>query len=383
MVVKSKERMIDIVSTICVIVRWCAWCAPRNWFSRTIQIYVVINLSQSIADAPIFKALIGCGIVVWTQQMRPFHTSCSNEAMRTRLQSSASWPQQVTMPSPSGHGTFAASDQEDDKEETMPQGRNASTHHKNPIHTNKAGLPKHIQKQLLQDIKNSGGIGDTSSLKCICDSKPDIYGDPSSEKWKQVRSKVRHWKTLSSTEYYQLVATLGVRLPATLQRTPEQLTPTLTQSSSESFATSPNSLSPQSLSFESPSLSMHPPSTAKTPHAHPESLSSSAPSSTETPPSYLITTMEQGSVNLDDGTFGGCLAHLPLIHLLCLFQSISPLTLTSIIRNETFYSWWCLLLMLKMSKATFTMAMKFWRPVTSVTLQSMPTRQISSTSMRC
>ena len=180
--------------------------------------------------------------MVRTQQMHPFHTSCGNEAMRTRLWSLASQPQQVTMPSPSGHGTFAASDQEDYKEEKMPQGRNASTSHKNLIHTNKASLLKHIQKQLLQDIKNSGGIGDTLSLKCTCDSKPDIYGDPSSEKQKQVQSKVRHWKMLGSTEYYQLVATLGVRLPATLQRTPEQLTPTLTQSSS--FVTLPDSLLP-------------------------------------------------------------------------------------------------------------------------------------------
>jgi hypothetical protein len=89
--------------------------------------------------------------------------------------------------------------------------------------TNAAGLPLHVQKSLLQDIEESGGLGLASfgltsscsakafALKNICNRRSDIYGVVGSERRRQVQNKVSRWKCLEQADYYLLLANLGVR----------------------------------------------------------------------------------------------------------------------------------------------------------------------------
>jgi hypothetical protein len=125
---------------------------------------------------------------------------------------------------------------------------------------NIASLPNHLQTQLLQDIENAGGIKDSlSTLKRICDNKEDIYGPPLSELCKKVQERVRYWQAFPEDEYYHLVATLGIQLQGTPQRTPDKVDSTLIQSSPESYATSNRTLLLESLFPESSSLTVLPP----------------------------------------------------------------------------------------------------------------------------
>ena len=92
-----------------------------------------------------------------------------------------------------------------------------------PSRTNAAGLPLHVQKSLLQDIEESGGLGlvgcgptSTSSakafcLKRICNRRSNIYGEVGSERRRQVQNKVTRWKCLEQADYFLLLADLGVR----------------------------------------------------------------------------------------------------------------------------------------------------------------------------
>lgn len=103
------------------------------------------------------------------------------------------------------------------------------------------GVPRNVQKQLLQDIEGTGGgisaffFNDTGvyALKHLCDGREDIYGLPSSNQRRQIQNKVSRWKSLSEDKYYQLLAEYGVQPAVDPPQLPRQqaAAPTTTRTS--------------------------------------------------------------------------------------------------------------------------------------------------------
>jgi hypothetical protein len=86
----------------------------------------------------------------------------------------------------------------------------------NPARTNTKGLPLNLQKQLLQDIEASGGIGDGHGtpfkLLSICNRRSELYGEAGKGGLRRkVQNKVQAWRNLNAVEYYKLLAYLGVQ----------------------------------------------------------------------------------------------------------------------------------------------------------------------------
>jgi hypothetical protein len=83
-----------------------------------------------------------------------------------------------------------------------------------PARTNKKGLENHLQKQLLQDIENCGGIGDEAgapfNLKAICNRRPELYGESGSQLRDKIGDKVQAWRKLTRPEYLKLLEHFGV-----------------------------------------------------------------------------------------------------------------------------------------------------------------------------
>jgi len=81
------------------------------------------------------------------------------------------------------------------------------------------GLSVHLKKQLVADIEAAGGI-QVVSIKRLCDSKPDIYGDKGSAKRRQVQNKVYRWQKFSLPEYNSRIVkkTNTLNSPARLQQ---------------------------------------------------------------------------------------------------------------------------------------------------------------------
>jgi hypothetical protein len=160
----------------------------------------------------------------------------------TRSWSSASSSWRAPAPSPPG-SSFIASDSDEDSErgETSPR----RPRQRSPYHSNKASLPNHLQRQLLQEIESSGGISELSSLTLakILDSKPDVYGKSSSNKRRSVRDRVRYWRDLPIDEYYRVATTLGFQhttpQSASTQSSPEYL---VSESLSPTEPSSPSEL---------------------------------------------------------------------------------------------------------------------------------------------
>ena len=76
----------------------------------------------------------------------------------------------------------------------------------------KQGLSKQIQKQLLEDIEESGEGIAVFKLNTIFSQKPDTYRlYQSKEKRKQVQNKLNKWRSLAPEDYYQLLCESGVR----------------------------------------------------------------------------------------------------------------------------------------------------------------------------
>jgi hypothetical protein len=78
-------------------------------------------------------------------------------------------------------------------------------------------LPHFVQKQLLIDIENSGGIayGEhwqlPSKTASLLNKRPEIYGTPGSQIRDKVTNKLQMWKKyLSQDEYYQLLKNFGI-----------------------------------------------------------------------------------------------------------------------------------------------------------------------------
>ena len=59
-------------------------------------------------------------------------------------------------------------------------------------------------RQLLLDIEDNGGL-DTVSVKAICDRRPELFGEPSTDLRRSVQNQVTRWKTRYSTEGYDLL----------------------------------------------------------------------------------------------------------------------------------------------------------------------------------
>ncbi len=81
------------------------------------------------------------------------------------------------------------------------------------------GLSVHLKKQLVADIEAAGGI-QVVSIKRLCDSKPDIYGDKGSAKRRQVQNKENRWEKFSLPEYNSRIVkkTNTLNSPARLQQ---------------------------------------------------------------------------------------------------------------------------------------------------------------------
>ena len=63
-------------------------------------------------------------------------------------------------------------------------------------------LPLHVQKQLVIDISQAGGIKD-ACLKKICLFKPDTYGEPASNLRRRVSQRISYWKALDPAKYQE------------------------------------------------------------------------------------------------------------------------------------------------------------------------------------
>lgn len=66
------------------------------------------------------------------------------------------------------------------------------------------GLPLHIQKQLLCDIKSAGGISACIDFVHLYNRRPEIYGAPSTVQRRKVRNKIQRWKGLTGKQFHQL-----------------------------------------------------------------------------------------------------------------------------------------------------------------------------------
>ena len=83
----------------------------------------------------------------------------------------------------------------------------------------KAGISLNLQKQLLSDIEAAGGL-ELVSLKKLCDSKPDIYGQPASELRRRVQNKVNYWHRLPAIEFQKFLHLLSPSTESSHSRTP-------------------------------------------------------------------------------------------------------------------------------------------------------------------
>jgi hypothetical protein len=165
---------------------------------------------------------------------------------------------------------------------------------KHTLHTyNNKGFSNHLQKQLLQDIQNGGGLN-SCRLKNICNRNSDSYGKPSSDLRKRIQNQVYRWKKLNSYQYAKLLHDFGVLLPISADQTPP--TPSTPLSQKQSTLPSPP---PQR-----PSTTTH---TAK--HRSRTNMSINTPSKN------LNTSFGIGDISFDSGEFNCCF--FLLISLLC------------------------------------------------------------------
>ena len=72
------------------------------------------------------------------------------------------------------------------------------------------GLKEHLQKQLLKDIEDNGGLR-VFSLARLVNEKSDTYGEVDSTLRRQVQNCVDRWKRHTDSEYLLLLNYFGVR----------------------------------------------------------------------------------------------------------------------------------------------------------------------------
>lgn len=141
-----------------------------------------------------------------------------------RLRSSSQSPRYSQRSTPTRRNTRTLPESVEGSEEegelTSPSSVSSASRLRHPARTNNAGLPLHVQKQLLQDIENARGISFSYDLKRICDQRQEIYGEPGTERRRQVRNKVQHWRGLERGAYVEILFNLpfqpsGARLSVT------------------------------------------------------------------------------------------------------------------------------------------------------------------------
>ena len=87
------------------------------------------------------------------------------------------------------------------------------------LHPSRATNNKH-PPLLITDIENSGGIH-IISLYCLCDLKPELYGEEKSAERKETHNLVNRWKQLTSKEYKKLLCNLlPDKYPSQVARSP-------------------------------------------------------------------------------------------------------------------------------------------------------------------
>jgi hypothetical protein len=62
------------------------------------------------------------------------------------------------------------------------------------------GLSSSIQKQLLVDIEEAGGLA-SCVLEVVCNAKEDIYGQPNSKHRRKVQNVLKYWRGLSAQAF--------------------------------------------------------------------------------------------------------------------------------------------------------------------------------------
>lgn len=129
---------------------------------------------------------------------------------------------------------------DDEQEEEQEDYSRLTTRSINPSRTNKNGLPDFVQKQLLIDIENSGGIiyGEhwqlPSKTASLLNKRPDIYGTPGSQLRDKVTNKLQTWKKyLSQDDYFQLLENFGIR--STAPRPQQLLSPAPSSDKNSTF----------------------------------------------------------------------------------------------------------------------------------------------------
>jgi hypothetical protein len=90
------------------------------------------------------------------------------------------------------------------------------------------GVPIVILMQLLMDLEAHGGLHGPSSLKALCNRRPDIYGQVATSRRRAIQNKVHRLKNMTRLAYLELLAEYGI--PAYRPVLPLQLSPYALQS---------------------------------------------------------------------------------------------------------------------------------------------------------
>jgi hypothetical protein len=72
-------------------------------------------------------------------------------------------------------------------------------------------LPDTVERQVIEDIEESGGLTSGFKLLNLCKAREDLYGEAGSERRKRIQKRVVYWKKFPERYYYRL-RELGVRL---------------------------------------------------------------------------------------------------------------------------------------------------------------------------
>lgn len=80
------------------------------------------------------------------------------------------------------------------------------------------GVPQHVLKQLLSDIEEQGGLQSKFTLRAVCDSKPELYGNKGTLQRRAIQNKTHRLKLLHRGEYLELLAFFGIQSSQGRQR---------------------------------------------------------------------------------------------------------------------------------------------------------------------
>lgn len=133
-----------------------------------------------------------------TRHHRSLTRTPRQQAVRTRSSLYHTPPQRSPL------ANSVAPSNSDDNETT------AATEERRPQIRRNQGLKEHLQKQLLKDIEDNGGLR-VFSLARLVNEKSDTYGGVDSTLRRQVQNCVDRWKRQTDSEYLLLLNYFGVR----------------------------------------------------------------------------------------------------------------------------------------------------------------------------